>query len=97
MPVEGFEVIVAVSETIDNREMAIADASKYLAYADQTDIFGYHGSLLYVKVHGDEDGPFAIGFQFAAPIESDDALKRFMDEMTQLSRVESVERISVTE
>jgi hypothetical protein len=97
MPVEGFEVIVAADEGITDKETAIADASRYLAYADQTDTFGYHGGILGVDVHGDEGGPFAIGFQFAAPIEDDHALKRFMDEMAQLSHVESVERISITE
>jgi len=93
MPKEAFEVIVGVAEGIADSTVAIAHASQYLAYADRTDTYGYHGDTFDVNVYGEEDGPFGIGLCFAAPIENDDALKRFMDEMTQLSHVESVERV----
>ena len=93
MPVEGFEVIVGQSGE-KNESVAIAAASQYVAYCDQSDTFGYRGDVFDVNVYdGEEDGPFGIGLCFAAPIENDDALKRFMDEMTQLSHVESVERV----
>ena len=93
MPLEGFEVIVGVAEGIADSKVAIAHASQYLAYADRTDTYGYHGDTFDVNVYGRGTGPFGIGLCFAAPLPSDDDLKRFMDEMAQLSKVESVERI----
>ena len=93
MPVEGFEVIVGVAEGIADSTVAIAHASQYLAYADRTDTYGYHGDTFDVNVYGEEDGPFGIGLCFAVPLPSDNDLKRFIDEMAQLSKVESVERV----
>ena len=90
MPLEGFEVIVGVAEGIADSTVAIAHASQYLAYADRTDTYGYHGDTFDVNVYGEGH---AIGLCFAAPLPSDDDLKRFMDEMAQLSKVESVERV----
>lgn len=93
MPIEGFEVIVSANgEQPENN--AVANASKYLAYADQTDTFDHKGDVFDVNVYdGDEGRDYGIGLCFAAPIVSDDHLKRFMDEMTTLARVESVERV----
>lgn len=107
MPTQAFEVIVSQNgEQSENN--AVANASKYLAYADRTDTFGYHGDVFDVNVYGgptsgadaeDSGKPrpasedYGIGLCFAAPIPSDDDLKRFMDEMTQLAHVESVERV----
>jgi len=94
MPVQGFEVIVSVSGDVDSREIAIAEAARYLAYADTTDTYGYDGDTIDVNVYdGGEGLDYGIGIHFVATIGNDDALKRFMDEMTQLARVESVERI----
>jgi hypothetical protein len=108
MPKEAFEVIVGQSGN-KSEQVAIASAAQYLAYADQTDTFGYSGDVFDVNVY---DGPtsgadtessgepetasefdYGIGLCFAATIENDDALKRFMDEMTQLAHVESVGRV----
>ena len=92
MPPETFDVIVGVTGQTDEQN-AIADVSQYLAYADQTDTFGHRGNVTDVNVYADADGPFAVKLQFTTTIENDDALKRFMDEMTTLARVESVERL----
>lgn len=98
MPTQAFEVIVGQSGEM-NQNVAIANAAKYLAYADQTDTFGYSGDVFDVNCYGGagtgED--YGIGLCFAATIENDAALKRFMDEMTQLAHVESVERVHYEE
>lgn len=95
MPTEAFEVIVSQSGEM-NQNVAIANAAKYLAYADQTDTFGYGGDVFDVNMYGgSETQDYGIGLCFMASVENDDALKRFMDEMTTLAHVESVERLSV--
>jgi len=95
MPSQAFEVIVGQPESIDSERVAIAESARYLAYSDQTDTFGYHGAVFEVNVFGGGDGEgWGIGLQFDAVISSDDELKAFMDEMAQLSKVESVERVS---
>jgi hypothetical protein len=91
MTVKAYEVIVSVDSNVSEKEVAIAHASQYLAYADQTDTFGYSGDVFDTHVYG---GSLAVGLQFSAPFENDDAVKRFMDEMTTLARVESVEEIA---
>jgi hypothetical protein len=92
---EGFEVIVSQDGQMDE-QVAVANAAKYLAYADTTDTFGYEGDVFDVNVYDGEAGRhYGIGLVFSAVILNDDALKRFMDEMTQLAHVESVERVHV--
>lgn len=94
MPVEAFEVIVS-QDGSQSEKNAVANASKYLAYADQTDTFGYHGDVFDVNVYdGDGGRDYGIGLCFAAPINGDDHLKGFMSEMVTLAHVESVERVS---
>jgi hypothetical protein len=93
MPVESFEVIVSQSGE-KNESVAIAAASQYLAYCDQTGTFGYRGDVFDVNVYGGDGGQdYGIALFFTAPVENDDQLKRFMDEMVRLSHVESVERV----
>lgn len=96
MPTEAFEVIVSQSGEM-NQNVAIANAAKYLAYADQTDTFGYSGDVFDVNMYGGptQEQDYGIGLCFMAPVPSDDDLKAFMDEMTTLAHVESVERLSV--
>lgn len=80
-------------ENPDSKEMAIANCSKYLAYADQTDTFGYHAAIRDVDFHRNrrKGDTHRVIFTFDAPITNDSELKAFMDEMATLSRVESVE------
>ena len=93
MPVEGFEVIVGQSGE-KNESVAIAAASQYVAYCDQSDTFGYRGDVFDVNVYDGEEGrDYGIGLCFAAPIENDDELKTFIDAMARLAHVESVERV----
>lgn len=93
MPKEAFEVIVGQPGD-KSEQVAIAAASQYLAYCDQTDSFGYHGDVFDVNVYdGDEGRDYGIGLCFATVVENDDDLKRFMDEMATLAKVESVERV----
>lgn len=94
MPTEAFEVIVSQSGEM-NQNVAVANATKYLAYADQTDSFAYNGDVFDVNMYG---GPtsnqdYGIGLCFSTTIVNDDELKAFMDEMAQLALVESVERV----
>lgn len=85
--------ITAVVEVLDcvDEQTAIATASAYLAYADQTDTFGYNPTIHQTRVFQDGDGPVAVEFTFDANLPSDDDVKRFMDEMAHLSKVMSVE------
>jgi len=91
--VQAFEVIVSQNGE-QSESNAVANASKYLAYGDQTDTFGLWGDVFDVNVYGGEDGEdYGIGLCFAAPIVNDSELKSFMDEMVVLAKVESVERV----
>lgn len=92
-----FEAIVGVSaEVAGDEQTAIAEASRYLAYGDQTDTFGYGGRVFEVDVYGGLSSganDWGVGLKFSAPIGSDNDLKAFMDEMAMLAHVESVERL----
>jgi hypothetical protein len=92
-----FAVTVSVNDEIgdlNERGLVVADASAYLAYADRTDTFGYLGTLEGVTCHRKHNHAYeAATLTFKAPVPSDDDLKRFMDEMAELSRVMSVERV----
>lgn len=91
MPRETFTVTIDTLGYVSEKN-AVADASAYLAYCDQTDTFAYAPSLEEVQTLSDEDGPYAVAITFTTDIENDDHLKSFIDEMTHLSRVKSVER-----
>lgn len=97
MPRQAFEVIVTVSGAVATEESAIAEASRYLAYADHSDTFGNHSEVFDVNVYGGDlstrNGDWGIALSFTAMIENDRALKRFMDRLADLSRVETVENI----
>jgi len=87
MPRESFEVIVGVSSDSCRKENnAIAEASRYLAYADQTDSYGYDAD-------SDETLDWGIGIHFETVIENEKHLRAFLNEMSQLAKVESVERV----
>lgn len=88
---ETYEIMVEVLDCID-KETAIATASAYLAYGDQTETFGYAPTIDSVRVHSDGDGPTAVTITTTLTIASDTDRKRFMDELARLSKVVSVER-----
>lgn len=89
---ETFYIVVEVLNRKDEKT-AIATAASYLAYGDQTDTIGYAPSYNNVNVFSDASAPVRIGFEIEVNIENDDHLKNFMDEMEQLSRTMSVERV----
>lgn len=91
---EAFEIIVSADGELD-RDVAIAQATQYLTYTEHTDTVGL-GGVFDVNVYGDDstDQDYGIGLCVEASLNGDDGLKRFMDEMAQLERVESVERVS---
>lgn len=92
MPRETFDITVEVLNR-SLRDTAIATASAYLAYADRTDTIGYAPAYESVFVHTDGEHPVSVTLTITVEIVNDDALKRFMDEMVELSRVMSVERV----
>lgn len=91
MPRHTFHIVVEVLSCTEERT-AIATAASYLAYADQTDTIGYAPAYKNVTVRSNDAGPLSVGLTVTLSIQDDDHLKRFMDELTQLSRVLSVER-----
>ena len=95
MPRESFEVIIGVTGQIDSEQVAIAEAASYLSYGDTSDTVGLTSEIIDVDVYGGDAQDWGIGFDLSVVIENDDALKRFMDEMAALAKVESVERIGV--
>jgi hypothetical protein len=92
VPREIFDITVEVLNRSQD-ENAIATASAYLAYADQTDTIGYAPDYrdIIVNSHGGQH-PVSVTFTIGLQVPNDSALKRFMDEMAQLSKVLSVER-----
>lgn len=91
MPRQEFHIIVEVLNCKE-RETAIATAASYLAYTDQTDTIGHAPAYTNVSVRSNDAGPLTVGLTVEVQISNDKHLKRFMDEITQLSRVLSVER-----
>jgi hypothetical protein len=88
MPTAIFNVTVRnerYKEPIPDRQVS-ADASRYLAYADQTDLFGYHASLVNTVV---SEGQVFVKFQFEAPVAQESDISQFLDECETLARVES--------
>jgi hypothetical protein len=88
---EAFEVIVG-TYLRENRDMAIAQASKVLSeiheYSD--------GDLFEVNVYGGGDQQIAVGLCFNTDIQTGDdyGLEKFMNACTEHRHVESVERVS---
>jgi hypothetical protein len=95
MPTAKFVVKVSVRKTVgdsNSTSMCAADAAKYLAYADQTDLFGYHGAVENVtcnKKHRNAYGSVLI--TFTAPVAQESDIQSFLDECETLARVESAE------
>ena len=96
MPIEAFEVIV--SQDGQSKKNAVANAAKYLAYADTTDTFGLEGDVFDVNIYG---GPSSgadaavsgVGLSVAVPIPSAEYRREFEAELERLAKVESFERV----
>jgi hypothetical protein len=98
MPTAKFETTVEVARASEhNREVAVANCASYVAYADQTDTFGYHGVVDDAVVI--DAGPpnyyvETVTFWWTAPVANPDDIQKVADEMSRLSRVESHECIT---
>lgn len=88
MPTARFSVTVTSQEFTSNE--ALADVGRYLAYADQTDLFGYHGSIdnTSAELH---DGIWHIDITFSAPVAREEDIQLFLRECETLARVEDAE------
>lgn len=87
MPRKTFEADVRVDDPVD-AQLAIAAASRYLTYADQTDTFGYHGEVKDVLTTLEDEG-WTIRFTFEVMLGPKDE-ERFRNEVDRLSRAELV-------
>lgn len=97
MPTARFKTTVDAREHSDSRTQAVANCAKYLAYSDQTDVFGYHAHIESVSTSktGKYQGQTKqVTFDWTAPIAHPDDFQLIEREMSQLSRVESHECVS---
>lgn len=85
----AYEILVSTPHK-STEHAAIADASRYLAYGDQSDLIGLEAEILSASP---KDGYVAIEVMF--PKMGNSPQKALMDSLAQLKRVESVEKISV--
>jgi len=85
MPLARFTTTIVTQGDDDSAEPQkhIANCAKHLAYADQTDTFGYHGHVWHTNYQGD-----SVRFRWKAPVVSDQELEALAEEMENLSRVE---------
>lgn len=91
MPVHTLHVSVGSDKGDSNT--AIADASKYLAYADHTDTYGHLGDVTGIHTDLNDAGyEWVVTITFNTRTITDEELKSFMGEMTRLSHVVSVEK-----
>ncbi len=89
MPTGKFVVEISASrESAKHRSVVVANSVKYLAYADTTDLFGYHGKIETVDI-----GPLneVVTIGFVAPIAQESDIQAFLDECETLARVERAE------
>lgn len=90
MPTVKFEVLVTVGDGSLDKQTAIAQAASYLAYADQTDTVGYHGSINHVGAQRvvEDDGPtWVMSLNIEAIASSPEDIARFERELDTLARV----------
>lgn len=81
-----FTTVVKSRDEDNTAPTAIANCSAYLAYADQTDTFGYYGVVDSVSM---ENGN--VVFKWQAPVSREHQLNQVEEEMNILSRVVSHE------
>jgi len=91
MPTARFTTVVVARENPESEQQAIANTSRYLAYGDQTDTFGYHAHVSEVRVALDED---AVVFVWEAPVSAPHNIRDVEEEFDHLSRVRSHECVS---
>jgi hypothetical protein len=86
---------IGVEAPQDSTEMAaVASASSYLAYADQSDTFGYNPTLLDLTYWERPDETGVVDITFKTPfLPSEEDRQRFKNEMDRLSRVLTLERV----
>lgn len=98
MPTARFVVEVSVSDRVgdtNSTSMVAADAAKYLAYADQTDLFGYHASIEDVTCNKRYRNAYGSAFvEFAIPVAHKSDIEMFLSECERLARVETAECVS---
>lgn len=92
MPVATFKV--TVESSVAGEQNAIAEASRYLAYADQSDLFGYHGSVDNVAATMQKSGTWIVAIEFTATVAAESDVEQFLDECNLLARVENAVCIS---
>jgi hypothetical protein len=92
MPTVAYEVIVSQSAN-QSKNNAVANAAKYLSYADQTDTVGYHGDVFDVNVYGRGEFDWGVGICVAFPVASPQDKAEFESEMELIAKVESFEEV----
>jgi len=101
--IREYEVTVSVAHADDNvmkqEHAIIAEAARYLAYADQTDTFGYGAEVTHADVleYDTGDDTDHVYIRFRAPIPGVDLIERFNDELRQLAHVEAYAPIDPTD
>lgn len=91
MPTVVYDVTVKSTQSASNA--ALAESGQYLAYADQTDSFGYHGDLIdtAVRLH---DREWYVTLTFETVVSSTEGKAAFEQELKNLSRVEDFEEVT---
>lgn len=89
MPTAEFivEISVEKNQTNKNSNVPVANAVKYLSYADQTDLFGYHGVVEDITSRHWTQGIIKVTFR--APVAQESDIRDFLDECEMLARVEN--------
>ncbi len=92
MPVAKFKTRVRPAPpSTDSVSKAVANAAKYLAYADQTDTFGHWGKITDTERWKNNE---AVVFWWQAPVANQEKINKMYREYSNLSRVLSHECIS---
>ena len=89
----SYEVVVDVGEETD-KAIAAAKASRYLTAGDMSDTFRQHDCEIDGTTLLGDDGDHALAIKFTTPLYSTGGDKPFIDAMTRLTDVLSVERIA---
>lgn len=87
-----FEVLLGFSAA--DEPQAVANASKYLAYGDQSNVFGDAVIIGTEIVDYLSDWEYGVALSFGYDFTGDDEVEQFMRQMRQLSHVVSVERLA---
>jgi len=95
MPTATFSVRVSTEKWVGNKSELAGAASKYLAYTDQTDTYGYHGAIESVSCNKKNKNRYgSVDIEFVAPVAQESDIQAFLDECDMLSRVERAKCIS---